>query len=86
VTANGLCLCKLHHWAFDQQLIAITYEGGDYLVKVTERAENALGQFALALLRTHEGKIPVSRLPRRAQDRPHVSFLNKLYELLGQGN
>ena len=86
VVANGLCLCKLHHWAFDQQLIAITHEGGKYFVKVTEAAASALDPEAVSLLKVHEGEIPPARLPRRSSDRPRPAFLGKLYDLLGEAS
>lgn len=86
VVANGLCLCKLHHWAFDQQLIAITHEGGNYFVKVTDRATKALDADAVDQLRAHEGEVRLERLPAKAKDRPHHTLLGKLYDLLGEAD
>ena len=83
VVSNGLCLCKLHHWAFDQQLIAIQYTGGTYVVTVSQRARAALDSDALEMLERIAGPVPQNRLPAKPQDMPHPQFLSKLYELLG---
>jgi hypothetical protein len=83
VVSNGLCLCKWHHWAFDQQLIAIQHSHGIYIVTVSQRAKEALDQDALSALENNAGPVPTERLPARQQDRPRPQFLSKLYELLG---
>jgi putative restriction endonuclease len=83
LVSNGLCLCKLHHWAFDQQLISIQHDGDTYSVVVTDRAAKALDVSALGLLKQHEGPVPNDRLPALQDDRPRPQFLAKLYELLG---
>lgn len=82
VTANGLCLCKLHHWAFDQQLIAIAESGGSYEVFVTERARQALQDDSESLeeLERVAGPIPDGRLPSQTTDRPRPEFLAHLYQ------
>ncbi|HMP08157.1 MAG TPA: HNH endonuclease, partial [Lacipirellulaceae bacterium] len=80
---NGLCLCKLHHWAFDQGLIQIRARaGGGFEVKVTSRAETALAadSDSLAALRAHEGPVPLVRLPDRTADWPKAQLLEKLAE------
>jgi putative restriction endonuclease len=80
---NGVCLCKLHHWAFDQQLIAITFEAPmTYKVLVTQRAVNALANDPQSLqeLRRHEGTIARERLPANRQHWPAANLLAKLYE------
>lgn len=83
VTGNGLCLCKMHHWAFDQQLVAITYENNQYHVRITDRARGALDAEALALLETDAGPIPRSRLPQNSQHWPRPQFLAELFSLMG---
>lgn len=83
VVPNGLCLCKLHHWAFDQQLIAIIHENGTYSVRVTERARDALGAAAVGQLEAFAGDIPRNRLPQNPQDWPHPQLLGELYRLVG---
>jgi putative restriction endonuclease len=81
VVANGLCLCKLHHWAFDQQLIAVKVNGTSYEVYVTDRGRSALAGApdSLAALEAVQGVIPVTRLPTNLADRPRKEFFNELY-------
>lgn len=84
VTSNGVCLCKMHHWAFDQQLITITHEDGNYHVRVTDRARAALGAEAVAILEAHQGVVLRARLPQNPQHWPRPQFLNELYNLVGE--
>jgi len=84
IVGNGLCLCKLHHWAFDQQLVSITHENGEYYVTITPRAKIALDERALALLLAHEGRIESGRLPTATNERPRPQFLVELHHLLGE--
>ncbi len=83
IVPNGLCLCKLHHWAFDQQLIAITFENDVYHVEVTNKARDALGAAALAQLQAFSGQIPRERLPHNPEDWPSPQLLGELYRLVG---
>lgn len=83
IVPNGLCLCKMHHWAFDQQLIAITYENGEYHVKITDRGRAALGAGALARIEAFAGPIARDRLPQNPQDWPRPQLLGELYRLVG---
>ena len=83
VVPNGLCLCKMHHWAFDQQLIAITFEDDKYLVKVTDRAKAALRASAMAQLEAFAGEIARDRLPKNTQHWPSPQLLGELYRLVG---
>jgi hypothetical protein len=84
VVANGLCLCKLHHWAFDEGLIVIREEGGTYFVEVpdivaaTIPSENPL--FGLNQLTQFVGPIPEERLPSELGLRPNPHFLHMLRE------
>lgn len=82
VVGNGLCLCKIHHWAFDQQLIAIVYDEDSYRVLVTDRARLALDAAALASLEACAGTIDAVRLPQDAQHWPRPAFLNELYNVV----
>ena len=86
VPSNGLCLCKLHHWAFDNRLITIRWdeESNAYRVTVTETAEVALAnEFeSLAALRQVEGLIPDTRLPFNPAERPNRQYLETLYEMV----
>ncbi|OLV19520.1 HNH endonuclease [Deinococcus marmoris] len=81
---NGVCLCKTHHWAFDNRLLAIIADDAsdDYRVEIPERARNALlarGETAmLSWLESFVGVIPEARLPRDPLLRPRREFLNIL--------
>jgi putative restriction endonuclease len=78
---NGLCLCKTHHWAFDQQLISVQWheESAEYTIQVTELAEKAFGKDSetLAALRKLERIIPRQWLPRLRQHWPHRQALQQ---------
>ncbi len=81
-TFNGLCLCKLHHWAFDEGLIIIRHEDGRYLVEVPEDVvlgirRHATGFSVEELLRL-SGPIPEARLPAQVRDRPRPDLLEML--------
>lgn len=84
VVANGLCLCKLHHWAFDEQILMIRPEGesGGYRVVLSPLAVEALGGSSREIeeFRKVEGVIPESRLPEGDGKRPHPELLRRLYE------
>lgn len=83
VVGNGLCLCKMHHWAFDQQLIAITHENNEYAVRVTDRAREALDPEALQVLEAYAGVVPLARLPQETRHWPRPQFLVELSQLIG---
>jgi hypothetical protein len=74
-------LCKLHHWAFDQQIIAISHDGDLYTVRITARGRRALSgdPATLAELERFEGEIPEARLPADRRMRPRAEFLDLLY-------
>ncbi len=82
VVSNGLCLCKLHHWAFDEGLLVIREDNGNYLVEVpaeiaaTIQVENP--GFSLQHLQQYAGTIPEERLPQNPQHRPSAQFLAQL--------
>ncbi|MGO9109013.1 MAG: HNH endonuclease [Thermoguttaceae bacterium] len=84
--SNGLCLCKLHHWAFDECLIELTFENGGYSIVIPDAARAAIGEsgedVSLAFLEQHTGLIPAHRLPLRPADRPNPQFLRLLREYL----
>jgi len=85
---NGLCLSKHFHWAFDQGLIAIRYNGDipGYIVEVTDLANDAFSNepAALAQLKAVEGRIPPDRLPKSQDDWPRPEYLEMLYEKLNE--
>jgi hypothetical protein len=82
--SNGLCLCRQHHWAFDQNLLVIRCENGRYFIEVPDEAQRILledyPEFSLDELLRHVGEIPLERLPGDPADRPHPEFLRRLYE------
>jgi hypothetical protein len=82
IVGNGLCLCKTHHWAFDQQLIAIVYSDNSYHVLVTDRARLALDAVAIASLEAFAGIIDAERLPQDRQSWPRPAFLDELYNVV----
>jgi putative restriction endonuclease len=84
--SNGLCLCRQHHWAFDQGLIVIRHDDERYYVEVPAavRKQVAATRFSLNELLRFEGPINDERLPHDPRSRPNPDFLAKLYEALGQ--
>jgi hypothetical protein len=83
---NGLCLCKLHHWAFDEGLIEIRHDGSNYVVAVPAQVEQQILElgagFSLNYLKQNEGIITEDRLPTNSAERPRPELLQKLTELL----
>jgi putative restriction endonuclease len=75
VVTNGIPLSKIHHAAFDSQLIGID---PDFGVHVSERLliQND-GPMLEALKRLHKGKL---HLPQRPQDRPDRDRLARRFE------
>ena len=75
---NGIALCKIHHWAFENGLFAIK---DDYTIIIEGRISNdkvykEINQFA--------GK--TIRLPEKNKPKPHPIFLKehrKLHNLKG---
>jgi hypothetical protein len=84
---NGICLCKHHHWAFDEGLVLIRAENGVYRIEVpAEKSQAILAEdrnFGLASLSDFAGPIPEARLPRRREDRPKARYLELLRENTG---
>lgn len=78
---NGILLCHFHHWAFDNHLVTLNFDNGDYLVKpssdLADLAEYDRETIGLILKST--GKIPEGRLPKIAY-RPSPQFIDKLYQ------
>lgn len=82
--SNGVCLCKIHHWAFDEGLIEIRFENGVYSIEVPAAAVRGLEiespEFSLDKLRAYVGPIPQGRLPVARAHRPDPRFLEQLRE------
>ena len=76
VVPNGLCLCKIHHAAFDQNIIGVS---PDYVVSVrTDILEEVDGPMLRhGLQGLHGGSIA---LPRRQRDRPDRERLAQRFE------
>lgn len=74
----------MHHWAFDQRLIAIRSDesGEGYVVSVTETAASALADdpASLAALAAYAGPIPRGHLPAASADWPSGALLERFYE------
>jgi hypothetical protein len=82
--SNGVCLCKLHHWAFDEALLIIREEAGSYYVDVPDTATARIAEseetIDLSFLTPFVGRIPDERLPREHGKRPKPQFLVRLRE------
>lgn len=78
VVPNGMSLCKLHHWAFDEALLMPVYDGSDFVLKFTELST----QFetdALSKLGQNEFAVPANWLPTEKSDWPSKTYLERLY-------
>lgn len=79
---NGLCLCKVHHWAFDEALIRLRYEDEHYLSEMPNEVEPEIVPydplFSLDKLRGDLGIIPAERLPADRRQWPHPDLLDRL--------
>lgn len=82
MVSNGLCLCKHHHWAFDEGLLTIRWDGRQYLVEVPDVVRDGMKtgypSFPIAELLSRVGPIPSERLPFSGKDRPNPQFLDLL--------
>ena len=74
--SNGLALCKLHHSAFDQNIIGIR---PDLMIEVSERVLNEIdGPMLLHGLQGFHGA--TIQVPRSKEQKPKTSFLEERYE------
>ena len=84
--SNGICLCKSHHWAFDEGLIRIRFEDGEYLIEVPKDIREAIAKehpkFSIASLRKYAGRLAIGRLPNDPGSRPNPSLLQHFNEEL----
>ncbi len=83
---NGLALCKLHHWAFDEGLLLVTHRAGEYFIELNAEAEDTLlsSGSSIDVLKKVVGKIPISRLPLDQRDRPHPDLLQQFCDEIEQ--
>ncbi|MBN1664824.1 MAG: HNH endonuclease, partial [Deltaproteobacteria bacterium] len=75
IVINGLCLCKIHHAAFDQNIVGID---PDYTIHIrSDVLEETDGPMLLhGLQELHNGKLIV---PHKIQDRPDRERLEVRY-------
>ena len=81
---NGVCLCKTHHWAFDEGLIRITFRDEQYFVELGPEVKVSINdvRFSLDDLEKVVGAIPSYRLPNLYSERPSPAYLEELYSQL----
>lgn len=82
VVVNGICLCKLHHWAFDQYLLALKFDGVGYEIVITELAKSEFSS-SPEVMKSFEavaGSVPLTRLPANKLEWPSPRLLSQLYE------
>jgi hypothetical protein len=79
---NGLCLCKMCHWAFDSGVIRIDYRrtARRYVVRVPPqtRAEARANSFDLSFFEQYEGPIARPLLPQSEALWPSPRYLEEL--------
>lgn len=80
VVSNGICLCKLHHWAFDQQILVLEHNETGFHVRLSRRATDAYGDDPQTIERLLDavGQIPDERLPAVSK-RPNPDYIARLY-------
>jgi putative restriction endonuclease len=72
---NGICLCRMHHWAFDVGWIAIS---NNYKIIVRQNVPN---EPEFKLITEFSGK-PIL-LPEKRQFAPHILFLQESRKYMG---
>ena len=78
VITNGLALCKLHHAAYDQNILGIR---PDYTVEIHHRLLDEIdGPMLRHGLQEHHGR-PLMKLPSSRRERPDTDRLMERYEL-----
>jgi len=79
---NGLCLNKQCHWAFDEGVLRLTFDGGSntYLLEVPRTIRRAAENrsFDLDYFESLAGPIPGSRLPRNESLWPSPTYIEEL--------
>ena len=75
--ANGLVLCKIHHGAFDANILGIT---PDYVVRIQESVLDTFdGPTLQHALKAMHGE-SLRQLPARPNDRPNRDLLEERYQ------
>jgi len=79
---NGLCLCKLCHWAFDNGLLRLDYDAqsNDYIVSIPSNFKQAAipAGFDLSRFQQYSGRIDPSRLPANRKLWPSSTHIRQL--------
>lgn len=76
IVPNGLALCKIHHAAYDQNIVGIR---PDYIVEIHHRLLDEIdGPMLMHGLQAHHGR-SLMQLPRRRTDRPDADRLMERY-------
>jgi hypothetical protein len=79
---NGLCLNKQCHWAFDQGILRLTFDGtcNTYAVSLPQSVRQAASRasFDLAYFDSMTGPIPNARLPRNKAVWPSPAYIAEL--------
>ena len=80
--ANGICLCKQCHWAFDNGLLHLDFDTDAkvYLLSIPKRVEIASKNsgFDLDHFQSKTGKIDAARLPANPKFWPSPAYLQEL--------
>ena len=83
ITANGLALCKLHHAAFDRNIVGIRPDS------VLEIRHDVLDEIDGPMLRHGLQDLhgrPLMVVPRAEADRPRTEFLRERYQLFREAS
>jgi hypothetical protein len=79
---NGLCLNKQCHWAFDQGILRLAFDGANnkYTVSLPQSVRRVASRasFDLAYFESMTGPIPNTRLPRNNALWPSPAYLAEL--------
>jgi putative restriction endonuclease len=77
---NGIALCKLHHWAFDEGILRILYRDGTYHIEMPFEVIEGLTSldFNLDELQRVVGPIPTHYLPQDPVVWPKPQLLERL--------
>ena len=82
--ANGICLSKLCHWAFDAGILRLDFDNAieAYKIEIPKEIEEAAKAegFDLSYFRSIVGVIPRERLPKKKSEWPHPELIQKLNE------
>lgn len=80
--SNGICLCKLCHWAFDNGLFQLNFDeaSNDYLVSIPREIQKAAvsARFDILPFQRIVGRIDPSRLPRNRRLWPSPENIREL--------